>query len=410
MLTAPEREALNWIDGRQAAMVETVQAWSEINTGSRNAAGLATMAAALDVAFASLGHFERLPAADADVVGSDGLLHPIGHGDTLRLTVRPEAPIKVLLAGHRDTVFAADHPFQHCRWMPDGRLNGPGVADMKGGLLVMLHALLALEASPIAGKIGYQVLINADEEVSSLGSAGHLADAGRWADLGLIYEPALPDGSLAGARKGNGNFVAVVRGTSAHAGRNPDEGRNAITALAAFVTAIAALHGTRPGLSLVPARIDGGIALNVVPDLAICRFNVRIAEHVDGHWLRTQIETIATQISDRHGVTLDLHGQFSRPPKPLDPATAMLLAAVRECGAALDLPISWKPTGGCCDGNNLAAVGLPVVDTLGVRGGAIHSGDEFLIPESLAERAKLSALLLMRLATGALPVPLRSPA
>lgn len=407
MMNRAEQDALDRIDARQGAMVETVQAWSAINSGSRNAAGLAAMADALDEAFAPLGVFDRLKARDAEVIASDGSSQPVSHGDTLQLTVRPDAPIQVLLAGHRDTVFGPDHRFQSPVWQADGTLNGPGVTDMKGGLLVMLHALLAFEASPWAPQLGYQVLINADEEVSSLGSAPHLSAAGQRAHLGLVYEPALPDGTLAGARKGNGNFVAVVRGKAAHAGRNPDEGRNAVTALASFISRIAALHGGRPGFSLVPARIEGGGPLNVVPDLAICRFNARIADHADSHWLAAALKDIQTDVSVAFDVTLDLHGHFSRPPKPMDPATAMLFAAVRDCGAALDLPVSWKPSGGCCDGNNLAAEGLPVVDTLGVRGGAIHSADEFLMPPSLSERAKLSALLLMRLASGALPVPPR---
>lgn len=407
MLTPAERSALDWIDSRQSAMVEQVQAWSRINSGSGNLAGLHAMAQALDEAFAPLGVFERLPTAPVPVIAADGSQRLITHGDTLRLSVRADAPLKLLLGGHRDTVFAEDHPFQSPVWRGDGALNGPGVTDMKGGLIVMLQALLALEASPHAARIGYQVLVNADEEMSSLGSAPHLDAAGAWADLGLIYEPSLSDGALVSARKGNGNFVAVVRGKAAHAGRNPEEGRNAVTALAGFIGRIAALNGKRPGLSLVPARIEGGGPLNVVPDLAICRFNVRIQEHGDKHWIEEEINTIAQEVGTAHEVAIVLHGHFSRPPKPLDPSTAGLLAAVKACGAELGLPIALKPSGGCCDGNNLAATGLPVVDTLGVRGGAIHSPDEYLVPDSLAERSRLSALLLMRLASGELPVPPR---
>ena len=130
-----------------------------------------------------------------------------------------------------DTVFGEDHAFQKTRWLEDGVLNGPGVADMKGGLSVMLAALKAVEKSNSAERIGYEVVINSDEEVGSPASATLLAQAAAGKRAALTYEPAaLPDGTLAGARPGSGNFSFVVRGRSAHAGRNPEDGRNAIVA------------------------------------------------------------------------------------------------------------------------------------------------------------------------------------
>jgi glutamate carboxypeptidase len=313
----------------------------------------------------------------------------------------------VLLTGHMDTVFAEDDPFQAVRWLKDGVLNGPGVADMKGGLVVMLEALTALEDSAWAKHLGYQVVINADEEVSSFGSGPLLAEAARGAQLGLVYEPATtPDGVLASARKGRATFTLVARGLSAHAGRNLQDGRNSVVAAADFAVQAQALSGAREGLSVNVSRIDGGGPANVVPDLAVCRLETRVVSHADRRWIEAKLNLLAKQIGLTHRLAAELHGRFTRPPKPFDARTQRLFEAVGRCGADLGQPIAWSPSGGCCDGNNLADAGLTVVDTLGVRGGAIHSRDEYLIVDSLVERAQLSALVLLRLASGAIRLPI----
>jgi glutamate carboxypeptidase len=270
---------------------------------------------------------------------------------------------------------------------------------MKGGLAVMLAALEAVEGASQAARLGYEVVINSDEEVGSPGSAPLIAEAARGKGAAFTYEPAaLPDGTLAGARPGSGNFSLVVRGRSAHAGRNPDEGRNAVLAAAELALRLAEAKG--PGLSVNPARIDGGGPNNVVPDHAILRINMRPASPGDQARAQSALETAVAEIARRRDLRIIMHGGWGRPPKPLDPASERLFALVRDCGADLGQTIGWRDTGGVCDGNNIAACGVPVVDTMGVRGGSIHSTDEYLLVESLAERARLSALALLRLAEG----------
>ncbi len=379
-----------------AAMLERTLAWSAINSGSRNLAGLAAMADALTPALAALGSPVRVPASPVEAVAADGVRRPLAHGDSLHLVVRPEAPVRVLLTGHMDTVFAADHSFQATRWIDKATLNGPGVADMKGGLAVMFAALEAV--LPATENLGVEVVINADEEVSSPGSAALLAAAARRCHLGLTYEPALPDGTLAGARSGSGNFSAVVHGRAAHAGRAPEDGRNAIVAAADLAVRLAAL--TRDGLTVNCARIDGGGPNNIVPDLAILRFNIRAALRADQKTAEAAIATTVAAAALAHDVRIVLDGGFGRPPKPLDATQRRAFDLVAACGSALGIPIAWVKTGGVCDGNNLAATGLPVVDTMGVCGGAIHSADEFVRVDSFAERARLSALVLLRAANG----------
>src|SRR5206468_1805820 len=252
-------------------MLDQVLAWAAINTGARNLAGLGRMADLLVDAFASLPGIIRLEQPHVvEAVDAAGHKRKIEHGRHLHLNVRPTAPLQLLFTGHMDTVYAADHAFQQTRWIEDGVLGGPGVADMKGGLAIMLAALKSVERSPLADRFGYEVVINSDEEVGSPASAALLAQAARGKRAALTYEPAaLPDGTLAGARPGSGNFAIVVRGRSAHAGRNPQDGRNAVVAAADLALRLGEAKGS--GLSINPSRIEGGSPSNVVPDLAILR-------------------------------------------------------------------------------------------------------------------------------------------
>ena len=393
-ISPAEHAALAGIDG--TAMLAQVESWCAVNSGSRNLPGLAETAKLLAAAFAPLGEVHFRAPADATQMLASGEVADLRHGENLHLIVRPQAPTRILLTGHYDTVFAADHSFQSLRWLEPGVLNGPGVADMKGGIAVMLAALTALESSPHASALGYEVILNADEEVSSPGSTPLLVEAAHRVDAGLTFEPALPDGTLAGARPGSGNFSVHIMGRAAHAGREPEKGRNAIIAAADLALRLAALIA--PDLKVNAAKIDGGGPNNIVPDTAILRFNMRPETPEAQARALQSIDAAIASIAAAHDISAHRHGSFARPPKPLDENQLRLFNLVKSVGADLGIGIGWRNAGGVCDGNNLAATGLAVVDTLGVRGGAIHSANEFLIVESLEERAKLAALHLMRLA------------
>ncbi len=386
------------IDG--SAMLETVREWSTVNTGTANLDGLARQAGLLADAFSTLpGEIELVEPTAVSVVAPDGREIEKEHGKHLVLRVRPDAARRVLLTGHMDTVFPVDHPFQDQQWIDDDTLNGPGLADMKGGLAVILHALKALEDTRAGQSLGYDVMINSDEETGSLSSSALIAELARGKFAALTYEPsALPDGTLAHARGGSGNYSIVVGGKSAHAGRNPQDGRNAIVAAADLAVKLKAMG--HEALSVNPAKIEGGAANNVVPDHAVLRFNIRPKSTDAAETFERDLKTLLADIEKLHEVSLHRHGGITRPPKPVDARAQRLFDLVKECGAELGQEIGWKSTGGVCDGNNIAACGVPVVDTMGVRGGAIHSPDEFMIVPSLAERAALSALVLARIAAG----------
>ena len=394
-LTSSERQVLQTIEQRQ--MLDQVLTWAAVNSGPSNLAGLAVTAKMLADAFAVLpGDVALVAPEPVDRVLPDGSIKTVGHGQHLLVTVRPDSPTQLLFTGHMDTVFPADHAFQQLRWLEDGTLNGPGVADMKGGISVMLAALRAAELSGCLAHTGYQILINSDEEVGSPSSTKLIAELAQNKLAALTYEPALPDGTLAGARGGSGNFSVIFSGLAAHAGRNPDDGRNAVLAAADLALRLKRL--SHDGLSVNPAKIEGGGPNNIVPDHAILRVNFRPRTPEIATQTNDDLRRIIEDIEREHDVRAHLHGNFGRPPKRIDSEAEKLFGLVKQCGADLGLSIAWRSSGGVCDGNNIAACGVPVVDTMGVRGGNIHSKDEFLIVESLVERAQLSALTIMRLA------------
>jgi glutamate carboxypeptidase len=395
--------SLQWIDSQSNRMRRLVVDWAGINSGTHNLSGLATLAARLVAEFSILGGELRLidlpPEETIDARGN-AISTPLGQAISIRK--RPNAPLRIFLGIHYDTVYGPDDPFQRAEAIDADTLRGPGVVDAKGGLAVMLVAIEALERSEPAAAIGWEVLINPDEEVGSPGSARLFKESAARNQFGLIFEPAFPDGSLVSERKGSGNFSAVIRGKSAHAGRDFHSGRNAIVAAADFALAVHRLNGTIPDATFNVGRIDGGGPVNVVPELAIARLNARIARTEDQQVIELELARIGREVADRHQVSIRVHGGFLSPPKLLDNRTRRLCAHVESCGKELNVPITWTRSGGASDGNKLAAAGLPVIDTLGPRGGNLHSPQEYLSLSSLTERARLTALLLLKLASGEL--------
>ena len=392
-----------FIDGQRAEMIRLVQEWSDINSGSFHIEGLARMRDRLLEDFAVLEVPPRLfdlpPATIVDERGRD-VPRPLGQCISWR--GNPDAPFQVLLAIHYDTVFPAEHPFQKTRWRDAATLRGPGVVDAKSGIAIIRTIARALGQSPLGDRIGWEIFLNSDEEVGSPGSAPLLHERASRYDLGLLFEPALPDGSLVGARKGAGGFTIVIHGRAAHVGREFAAGRSAIHRAARLVTELETLNAD-PRLTVNVGRIDGGGPTNVVADLAVVRFNIRAEDGEALGYTRAKLNELVEVIDGEDGFRARLHGDFSSPPKPFENGTAELFEAIAGCAAEQGVRLRHKPTGGVCDGNKLAGAGLPNIDTLGGRGGGAHSDHEFLVVDSLTERARLVTSLLLGIAAGEIP-------
>lgn len=364
--------------------------WAEINSGSGHLAGLDRMRAALRA------EFSRIPGVTVEEFPCEGT------AAALRVSIRRDAKVRLLLCGHFDTVYEANDAFQRCQWLDSERLNGPGVADMKGGILTMLAALQAFEQTPHAAKIGWDVLLTPDEEVGSRGSGYLFRAAPERTHFGLVFEPARPNGDIVHSRKGTGGVVATCRGRAAHAAKIPNDGRNAILALAEFLLAASKVPAELPGVLVNVGNIRGGTpATNVVPDFAEAELDVRITKVSDREPLFARLEALAAEINARDGLKLELKGGFNRLPKECLPAEARLFPEWQR--AATDVGIAsftWVHTGGGSDGNLLTSAGLPNLDGLGPIGDGLHSNREFVVVPTIAKRAQVVALVLHRLAAG----------
>lgn len=375
---------------RTAEFGALLTAWAEINSGSGHRAGLDRMGAALRREFGGFA------GANVEEIPCPGTAH------ALRVRMRPAAPSRLVLCGHFDTVYDANDPFQRCRWVDAERLNGPGVADMKGGIVTILAALQAFEQTPHAGRVGWEVLLTPDEETGSRRSAPLFREAAQHNHFGLVFEPARPNGDIVHSRKGTGELLATCRGRAAHAAKIPNDGRNAILALAEFLLAASKVPADLPGTLVNVGNIRGGSpATNVVPDFAEAGIDMRITRTSEREPLLGRLDALAAAINARDGFKLELKGGFNRLPKECLPAEEKLFPEWQRAASDIGIaPFSWVHTAGGSDGNLLTAAGLPNLDGLGPIGEHLHSDREFVVVPTIAKRAQIVALVLHRIASG----------
>ncbi len=386
MMVPPSLLALTAEAGALQTRLET---WCALNSGSGNLAGLARMADVLEAAL-----LELTPEVSRVPVAADGRV-------ALVARQRPQALVRVLCSGHYDTVYEADSPFQQCTRINAHTLQGPGVADMKGGLVVMMAALRAFEELPGSEALGWDVVLTPDEEIGSAASRPLLEAQAQHCQLGLLFEPARENGDMVESRKGTGIFTVTCHGRAAHAGRNPDDGRNAILALAEYLLAIESLPTELPGVMLNVGRIRGGGTVNVVPDFAEAELNARSASIAAARSFEAELHRRAEPIRQREGYRLEISGCFNRPPMERTPLADRLRPVLQATAQALNLPaFDWVHVGGGSDGNLFQAVGLPCLDGLGPIGGHLHSSREYVDLPSLVQRTQLAALFLHQLARG----------
>lgn len=313
-------------------------------------------------------------------------------------TVNDTAP-RILIAGHMDTVHDPNGSFRTLTVEQGGAVaRGPGAVDMKGGTLIALTALEVLHAHGV--ELNWTYLLNSDEETGSFHSMRLLQDTARTCAVGLVTEPALPGGGLAIERMGSGQFKVDVFGQSAHVGREFEKGVSAVVKLAEVITALSKLAEPDAGRIVNVGPLQGGGVTNAVPDYAACWGNVRFADPEAGEQLGAAIDALTTGADAMPRVVV--HRRWNRPAKPETDDVRTLATVVHGAAGDLGQAMEFVRTGGVCDGNVLQAAGLPVIDTVGVRGGNLHRLDEFVEVPSLVERCQLMAVVLARLggATG----------
>jgi glutamate carboxypeptidase len=293
---------------------------------------------------------------------------------------------RVLLVGHHDTVFPigalAARPFA----VVDGRATGPGVFDMKGGIVQAVHAVAALD-----DRSGVELLFTADEEVGSGASQALIEERARACGAVLVLEPSADGGAVKTARKGVGTFEVVVRGRAAHAGLEPEKGVNSLVVAAELIGRIATLGDTATGTTVTPTVATAGTAENVVPAETRVKVDVRVVE--PGEKARIEAAMAALRPS-LDGATVEILGGINRPPMH-ESASAELYPLAEKAAARIGLVgLQGVAVGGGSDGNFTAAIGIPTLDGLGAVGGGAHADHEHVLVDTMVERTMLVAALI----------------
>jgi glutamate carboxypeptidase len=297
---------------------------------------------------------------------------------------RGGGPPRVLLLGHHDTVFPigtlARRPFE----VADGQATGPGVFDMKAGIVQAIHAIASL-----ADPGGVELLLTADEEVGALTSRALIEERAVACGAVLVLEPSADGGALKTARKGTGTFELVVRGRAAHAGLEPEKGVNALIEASRQLLDIAALAAPDAGTTVTPTVAHAGTADNVVPAEARVRVDVRVVAADEKQRIEHRMATLTPYDA---GAVVEVSGDIGRPPMP-EAASQSLLQLARE----VDPSVHGVAVGGGSDGNFTAALGVPTLDGLGAVGGGAHADHEYVEIATMPSRAALLAGLIRRL-------------
>lgn len=398
-----ERRVLDDLGSRDAAMRADLARWVAIPTGHNHAQGLDELRAILADRLRALGASLTLVPGESRPTWLFGA--PADGGDIppalVATTARDRGP-RILVSGHLDTVFPPDGPFRAMQTSTDGRTaTGPGVVDMKGGLVVAVHALEALANAGV--QVNWTFILNSDEETGSYHSEGALRAQAARHDVGVALEPASSERALVVERGGSGQFMIEAFGRAAHVGRDFQSGVSAVHALARAIDAACSLADPANGRIVNVGPLRGGEATNVVPDHASAWGNVRFTSNDICDDLGRRIDALAT--SGDALPRIAVHRSFNRPPKPLTPQTNALALLARDTSEALGQELPFARTGGVCDGNILQDAGLPTLDTLGVRGGGLHTPSEWIDLPSLVDRSRLLALFLARLAGDGVPAP-----
>lgn len=372
---------LHAAESQQEQFLDDLRTLVNIDSGTYTPHGVARVADELGTRFREAGaDVERVAAGE--------------YGPNLIARWRGAGTGRILLVGHMDTVFPEGETSRRPFRIEDGRALGPGVMDMKSGLLTGLYAIRALADTAPWAELTF--LCNSDEEVGSPASRGLVDQLARGADAALVLEPNSRVDRTTVARKGVATFRIEVSGLSAHAGVEPQKGRNAILELAHRIIAVQALNGAIPGVTLNVGNVHGGERPNVVPDAAHALIDVRAADLAGLEAVVQALREVADAAPVVAGAEVRLSGGFVHQPFTQSPASARLFDLAHAVAAELGYELTGGATGGGSDGNTTAAAGTPTLDGLGPAGGMAHNPGEYILIESIAPRIALLAGLIAR--------------
>lgn len=380
VMTAQGKAFLSYFQESRAEVVEFIRWLVEQESMSREAEANRRIAGNLA---------EKLVSMDAEVE----LFHHPSFGATLRARYNgaEESGKRLLVVGHLDTVWPlgtlADRPFR----IEGGWAFGPGIFDMKAGVAIAVFAMRAIKELGRKTQRPVTIVMTCDEETGSHFSREIIEDEARTASAALVLEPPIPGGTIKTGRKGVGEFELIIRGKPAHAGNDPRAGISAITEMANQILAINKLVDYAKGTTLNVGVVRGGVLSNVIAAEARASIDMRFRSEDEGARVSEAMASLKPALD---GAALEVSGGINRPPLVRTPEIGELFDHARLLAAELDYDLKEGSVGGGSDGNFIAAMGVPVLDGLGVDGAGAHAEHEHIIIEDIPLRAALLARLI----------------
>ena len=366
--------------------LEHLKPFIDTDCGTYDTQGVARVAEMIGEKYRALGGWH---------VSQKHLHDEVGPGVLITNRENPEH-FDVLLIGHLDTVFpqgtAAERPFK----VEGSRAYGPGVADMKNGVIAIYAALSELSPE-VLDKLSIGVLHNPDEEIGSIHSAPWLIETAKKADRVLVCESARADGSLVSQRKGYANFILSFKGVPAHAGNEPEKGRSAVLEMAHWIIDLTRFNDHDNGTSVTVGLVKGGSASNVVPEHAEAIVDMRFWDNARFEEIHHELLEMA-KTSHVDGVQTTVTVKSHKPAMLMNDGTRALMQLVEQAGEKIGLPITWKAVGGGSDANLTSSHGIPSLDGFGPIGACFHSDKEYLEIESIEQRVALIRTIIESLA------------
>ncbi len=400
-LSDPEKAMIDWVDEKQQAILDELKLHVDMNTGTENISGIDVYRDVLRKDLDELGFkTETQPAPSVEILTCEG--GEMAFADSLIGSLKGDSTRRIFMNGHMDTVFPKDDEFQELLIEEDGTLKGPGVGDMKGGIVVMLNALRAVKAQGLLDDGYITIIFNADEEIGSLGSRELLLSLAEEHDIGLIYEPS-PPGKMTRSRKGLGQARLKVTGRESHAGSSHEEGVSANLELAHKIIEIEKLTDYDTGSTVNTGTMSGGEKRNTIPGCAEAYIDMRYLSTETGEKLKSGIEDIASQTVVSNAEYPEypkveswvvLHRPAKEENAEVDELIALAMGLSTLVGG--EPIVKTSVSGGGTDGSIAQSVGLPTIDGLGVNSTGIHSSREESSVDSLIARTKMAAIMLAR--------------
>ena len=370
---------LKYFQAREASIVELIREIVDIESPSHNAEQSRIVADWVEKQARSTGvdvSIDRITVDD---------------GDHLLIRAFPNDGKHTLLLGHTDTVHPIGTNAKNTTRIEDGKFYGCGIFDMKSGIVLMLEALRFFAANEIKPSTPITILLSCDEEVGSFTGRPLVEREAANAERCLVFEPSA-QGRVKTGRKGTGMFTLHARGIPAHAGLEPEKGANAILELSRQLEGIHEFARPDEGTTVNVTTIKGGTTSNVIPEHAECQIDVRFSKMAEAERVDDAFKSLST-FDER--VSLELSGGINRPPMERTPAVVEFFKKARELAAGLNYDLGETQVGGASDGNFVGAMGIPVLDGLGITGAGAHTLNEYILVSDVTKRAALVTLLLM---------------